>query len=199
MSALTTPFAPDDLFRLSVDQYHGLIERGILGSEDRVELLEGVLVRKMKKIDPHILATRRCRRILVPLLPAGSFYEADQPVSLLDSEPEPDGVIIIGSVDDAQLTRPSAAHLALVIEIADTSLSRDRKLKLPSYARAGVVCYWIINLIDRQIEVYTKPDPTADLPTYLDRKIFTPGQRLPLVIEQKTLAEIAVDDLLPPA
>lgn len=70
MSAIATPFMSSELFRLSAEQYHELINRDILGNEDRVELLEGVLVRKKSKNDPHIAAARRCRRVLESLLPS---------------------------------------------------------------------------------------------------------------------------------
>lgn len=82
-----------------------------------------------------------------------------------------------------------------MIEVADSSLARDRTIKLPSYARAGIVCYWIINLIDRQIEVHTQPDASAEVPTYRDRQIFKPGDTVPLIIDGQTMAQIPVADL----
>ena len=190
-------FYLDELYQLSVEQYHAIGRLGILAPEDCVELLEGILVRKMTKNDPHIAAARRCRRAIEPLLPTGRFYESEQPVVLADSEPEPDGVVIVGSPFDAWLIKPHPLDIDLIIEVSETSLTLDRTFKLRSYARAGIVCYWIINLIDRQIEVHTQPDSSAEGSVYLDRQIFKPGQRVPLVIEKKTIAEIAAGDLLP--
>ncbi len=188
---------PDELFRLTVDQYHELMDRGILTSDDRVELLEGVLVRKMSKNPPHDTATGMIADVFMPLVPKGWHVRNQGSVTLDDGEPEPDGAIVRGKRADYSNHHPGPRDVAMVIEVADSSLSRDRGIKLRSYARAGIACYWIINLIDRQIEVYTQPDATAEIPTYRDRQIFTPGQRVPLMIEQKPLAEIAVDDLMP--
>jgi len=197
MSVLTATLPPGDFFRLSVKQYHELIDRGILGPDDKVELLEGILVRKMSKNEPHILAVRRCRKKIEKLLPASHFYEAEQPIVLADGEPEPGGVVITGTPDDPRLAKPMAADIPLVIEVADTSLERDRLLKRAMYARAGIPCYWIVNLIDRQIEVYTQPNAAAEVPTYPAPVIFKPGDSVPFKIGDQLIAEIPVAQLLP--
>jgi Uma2 family endonuclease len=193
----TTTLVPGDLFRLSVDQYHELIESGALGSDEPVELIEGILFRKMSRNPLHSNCNGRVQRIIGAAIGPGWCFRLQEPILLPDGQPEPDGAVARGTIDDYSAKHPRAGDLALVIEVADSSLIRDRGIKLYSYARGGVACYWIINLIDRQIEVHTQPDATAEVPTYRDRQVFIPGQRVPLVIERNTIAQIAVDDLLP--
>jgi hypothetical protein len=89
----------------------------------------------------------------------------------------PDGLVACGDIDDYAAGHPTPAAVGLVIEVADASLEKVRGNKLRSYARAGIICYWIVNLIDRQVEVDT--------------------QRLPLVLDGKFIAELAAADLLP--
>jgi Uma2 family endonuclease len=109
----------------------------------------------------------------------------------------PDGAVATGTNDDNFRFHPLGKDVALVIEVADTTLNRDRGIKLRSYARAGIVCYWIVNLNDRQIEVYTDPDSAAEVPTYRKPQIFKPGDSVPLEIGGRIVANIAFDEILP--
>jgi hypothetical protein len=203
MSAVTTLLPPqpaytdEPIYRLTVEQYHDLIDRGKLTHDDPVELIEGVLVFKMPKNRPQKSAVRRCNRAITAVLPDNYFYDPEQPLTLADGEPEPDGMVVAGQIEHYDDIDVNPSRISLVIEVSDSTLKRDRATKLRSYARARIICYWIVNLIDRQIEVHTQPDATADIPTYRDRQVFTPGQRVPLVIGRNTIAEIAVEDLLP--
>ena len=162
MTAIPLPpraaYTDEPIFRLTVDQYHELVRSGQLTPDDPVELLEGILTFKMPKNTPHAAGTRLCRRTIEPLLPPGWFYDAQEPITLTDGEPEPDGIVVRGRLEDYLTRHPGPADLALVIEVADSSLDRDRGIKLRSYARAGISVYWIVNLIDRQIEVFSAPD-----------------------------------------
>src|SRR5437867_3482434 len=131
-----SPSIPEDvavptepIYRLSVAQYHAMAEHGILDENDPVELLEGWLVQKMTKHRPHSLCTLRARREMERLLPAGWHVESQEPITTADSEPEPDVAVIRGSEDDYLDRQPEAAEVALVIEIAETSLRTDRGAK----------------------------------------------------------------------
>ena len=189
-------FFPEPIFRLSVDQYHELMRAGVLMDGDPVELLEGVLVRKMTLYPPHTGTVLSLRRRIEPELPSGYRYRAEQPVVLGDGEPEPDGVIALGTPADDFVFHPPAADVRLVIEVADATLARDRTIKLRSYARAGIPAYWIVNLIDRQVEVYTDPDPAAvPDPTYRCRDVFA-GDATVTVPVADVVVSVAV--LLPP-
>jgi Uma2 family endonuclease len=113
-----------------------------------------------------------------------------------DSAPEPDLAIVAGSVRAYRVTHPTSA--SLVVEVADSSLAFDRSWKASIYARAGIADYWIVNLVDRLLEVYR--DPAADSATplgyaYRQRLSFGPNDRVaPLAFPDVT---IAVSDLLP--
>lgn len=187
------------LFRLSVAQYHELADARILTEDDPVELLEGVLVQKMTKNPPHSVAVLRLQSLIPPLLPLGWHYRAQEAITLNDGEPEPDGVIARGKIDDYANTHPTAADVALIVEVADASLVRDRGIKLRSYARAGIPQYWIVNLIDRHVEVYAEPDPVAmPKPAYRRRETYAADATLSLVIAGQMRANISVREVLPP-
>ena len=193
-------YTNEPIFRLTVDQYHELIRTGKLGEDDPVELLEGILVYKTPKNTPHTTATQLARRAFERLMPAGWHYIAQDPVTLADGEPEPDGAVVRGTIEDYARSHPGPDDLALVIEVADTSLARDRGLKLRSYARAGVPQYWIVNLTDGQVEVYDDPSSEPDAPpAYRRRNVYTRGEHVPLAIAGGSPDTVAVDELLPPA
>jgi Uma2 family endonuclease len=84
-----------------------------------------------------------------------------------------------------------------VAEVADSSLHIDRHEKGRIYARAGIPVYWIVNVVDKQIEVYTDPDPTANPPAYRTRTDYKPGDQLPVTLHGKQAATIAVTEMLP--
>ncbi len=193
-------FLEGPVFPLTVGQYHELMDAGILASSDPVELLEGVLVQKMSIKPAHARTVGPARDLLKPLRPDGWRYRADQPVSLGDGEPEPDGGIARGRSPDNFRYHPPAAEVVLVIEVADATLARDRGIKRRSYARAGIPVYWLINLIDCQVEVYADPDPAAvPEPTYRRRDVYAGGAAVPLAVPGREPSSIPAALLLPPA
>jgi Uma2 family endonuclease len=192
------PAVPDDfIFRLSVDQYHEMIKAGILTSDDPVELLEGWLVQKMPKNPAHRLAKRLFRDALAAALPPGWHVEEQEPVTTSDSEPEPDVTVIRGTPRDYAQHHPGPADLALVVEVSDSTLRRDRGRKKRIYARAGVPVYWIVNLPDRRVEVYTGPSGLAETPDYGQRQEFGPSESVPVIIDGTEVGRLTVADLLP--
>jgi Uma2 family endonuclease len=193
-------YTTEPIFRLTVDQYHELIRAGKLGEDDPVELLEGILVFKMPKNTPHATATKLARREVERALPEGWHYIVQDPITLSDGEPEPDGAVVAGRIEDYTDAHPGPADVALVIEVADTSLARDRGIKLRSYARAGIPAYWIVNLIERQVEAYADPDPAAQPePVYRQRQVVAAGANVPFVLKGSPVRQIPAADLLPPA
>jgi Uma2 family endonuclease len=189
---------PDEpVWRLSVDQYHAMIRAGILTDDDPVELLEGFLVAKMAKNPPHILAKRLFRRALEQVIPASFFVDEEDPVTTDDSEPEPDVAVFRGTPRDYPDRHPGPQDTALVVEISDSSLGRDRNRKKRIYARASVPVYWIVNLVDRQVEVYTDPTGPADKPDYRQRKDHGPAETVPVVVDGREVGRLTVGDLLP--
>src|SRR5215207_6369505 len=112
--------------KFSVDDYHRMIETGILTPEDKVELLENYVVLKMPRNPPHDSTIQRLVRSLLPLLPPDWDCRIQSAVTLLDSEPEPDFVVARGSADTFDARHPGPVDLGLVVEVADSSLLRDQ-------------------------------------------------------------------------
>jgi Uma2 family endonuclease len=192
LSSAIAQFIPTDpIWRLSVEQYHQMIQLGILTDDDPVELLEGWLVYKMPKNPPHRIATKLTRDALDQILPSGWYVDTQEPITLIDSEPEPDIVIVRGATQDYVDRHPTAQDIALVIEVADSTLERDRTSKKRLYARAGIPIYWIINLVDRSIEVYAQPENED----YQQQTTVT--EQIEVVLEGTAIAQISTSNLLP--
>jgi Uma2 family endonuclease len=184
------------LYRLSVAQYHEMINAGILRSGDKVELLEGHLVEKMPHNPPHASSITALQVVLLPRLPEGWMIRQQLPITTRDSEPEPDCVVVVAPWQRYSERHPALSDIALVVEVADTTLEEDRTTKQRIYARARLPIYWIVNIPDRQIEVYTQPRSGRN-PTYRQRRDYLPGEKIPLVIAGQEVGSIAVEDLLP--
>ena len=153
------PAAPDGLatYRLTVDQYHRIVEAGILEEEDRVELLNGYLSETMPHSPRRSSAVRQWGNRLVRTCPEGMTPQVQLPVTLSDSEPEPDLAIIRGSEADYVDRHPTGEDCLAVVEVAHTSLSLDRS-KASIYAAAGIPEYLIIDLDRRRWEHYRQPE-----------------------------------------
>ncbi|MBV8126808.1 MAG: Uma2 family endonuclease [Planctomycetaceae bacterium] len=193
-STMPTPFAPPGLRRITVDEYERIIRARALNDPDRVELIDGYLVDKMGKSAEHGYATKKIIKALEALLPAGWAWRSEQPVRIPDyDEPEPDVTIVRGTDEDYEHRIPDPDDVGLLIEVSLTTLDHDRNEKLRAYARGGIPVYWTVNLVDRQIEVYTGPGPGS----YGSRVDFKPGQAVPVVIDGQPLGQVAVDAILP--
>ena len=194
----TTMPIDDVLWRISVDRYHQMIKTGLLTDDDPVELLEGMLIQKMPKNPAHTLVTGLLLDNLPRLIPSGWHLNFQEPVTTSTSEPEPDVAIVRGTRFDYRDRHASPEDTALIMEVADATLRRDRSLKKQLYARAGVPVYWIINLIKLQIEVYTEPDQQSTPPDYRQRHIYRGADQIPVVLDGKEVGQILVSDILPP-
>ncbi len=189
---------PVPVRRFTVDEYHQMIRAGILGEDDNVELLEGWIVPKMPRNPAHeALIAWVHNRVLALRLRAGWYCRGRSAITTPDSEPEPDLAVIRGSERDYLSRHPGPADTALAVEVADSSLARDRTIKARIYAAAGVPLYWIINLIDDQIEVYTQPTGPDPVPNYQMRQDYKRSDLVPLVIDGIELGPIPGCDLLP--
>lgn len=142
--------------RFTVEQYHRMGESGVLTADDRVELLEGWIVKKMNHRPAHGFAVRVLDDWLQSIVPTGWLVQCQLPITLSNSEPEPDLAIVRGLHSDFRDRHPGGNACRLLIEVADTSLAKDRA-KAAIYAAAGIEEYWIVNLIDRQLEKMTQP------------------------------------------
>jgi Uma2 family endonuclease len=183
--------------RFSVAEYHRLIELGILTEDDNLELLDGYLVHKMSRNPPHDAAIQKGTKKWLRLLPPGWDLRVQSAVTLTDSEPEPDFAIVRGDETAYRTRHPTAADVALIVEVSDSTLQGDRDDKGRIYARAGIECYWIVNLNDQQIEVYTSPAASAPDPRYARRVDYRPGDVVPVLLGGAAPVQTAVQDLLP--
>jgi Uma2 family endonuclease len=184
------------IYRFTVKQYHCLIDAGVLRSGDRVELLEGYLVPKMTQNPPHPTSLELLRDILAARVPSQWVIRSQAPITTQDSEPEPDLAIVLGPRRRYSKTHPRPADAALVIEVADTTLSEDQGRKQRIYARARIPEYWIVNLPESQVEVYTEPRG-GRAPAYRQRQVYGVTDSIPTVIAGQDLGVIAVRDILP--
>jgi Uma2 family endonuclease len=191
------PVTAADLLKVTLEQYHRMGETGILTPDDRVELLDGILVTKPMKKPPHVTANRKTRRALEGLPPGNWFVNAQEPVTLDDSEPEPDVSLILGPPGDYDARHPVPAEIALVVEVADSSLPRDRDWKKRIYARNAIPVYWIVNLVDRVLEVYADPSGPVLTPDYGTARFLKPGDSVDVVVAGSVVGTIPVAELFP--
>jgi Uma2 family endonuclease len=193
----TSSELPDQLFRMSVGQYDEATWLGILTKYDPIELIEGLLITKIRKTPSHCVSTGLLRTILARLVPEGVYASSHAPIATGDSEPEPDGLLARGDLRDYPDRHPGPRDVALVVEVADSTLSYDRSTKRRIYARAGVTTYWIVNLVERQVEVHTEPSGPADAPGYARRDVFVPHAEIPVILDGQEVGHVAVRDVLP--
>jgi Uma2 family endonuclease len=182
--------------RFTVEQYERMTELGLLTAADRVELLEGIIVDKMTQHPPHSVAVDLVREHLEPLLPPDYRIRDQKPVRLAGSEPEPDLAVVLGPVKRYARRHPGPQDIVLVIEVADTSLADDRERKGRIYARARLPVYWIVNLQDGIVEVYTNPK-AGKAPGYTTRRDHGREESVPVIVAGKELGAIPVSELLP--
>jgi len=182
--------------RWSVAKYQRLFEVGVLTTQDRVELVDGHILIKDPEGPPDVIALDRVRTALASL-PGNWWVRTQQTVVLAESQVEPD-FVVCQAHPQAYLTHyPAGRETGLMIEVADSSLLRDQRDKTRIYARADIPLYWIINLVDRRVEVYAQPSGPTAVPAYGAFQMFQPGDDLPLVLDGATVASVPAADLLP--
>ena len=187
--APTTPVMPE---RHTAQSYFGLLDAGILSENDRVELLEGVIVAMSPHNPRHAAAVSRAMDVFIAAVGTRAAVRVQLSLPLgSHSVPEPDLAVVPGRTADYDTVHPTTA--LLIVEVADSSLVQDRLTKAPIYAAAGVPEYWIVNLRDDRVEVFRTPDPVAR--TYTSERSAARGERLEPV--ELPGVSVAVEDLLP--
>ena len=168
-----------------------MIEAGILGEDDHVELLEGLLIRMSPQNRPHAFVVQWLTRTLIRTLKADYDVLSRLPLTLgPTSEPEPDVAVV--SAEEARSRTQHPRRALLVIEVADESVRKDRSLKAGIYARAAVPEYWIVNIPARCVEVHSDPD--AETGRY--RSVVTRGKGDRLRASAVSGLELSVDEIL---
>ncbi|MEW6730556.1 MAG: Uma2 family endonuclease [Acidobacteriota bacterium] len=173
-------------YLFSVDEYHRMIDAGIFHEDDHIELIDGEIIQMAAIKSRHAATVERIRRLLDSKLPSSMLTRAQNPITLDDSsEPEPDVVVVRYREDDYCNTHPSPTDIILVIEVADTSLSFDRTVKIPKYALSSIQECWLINIQNDQVEVYKNPinGKYLDIITHaLDQSITSTSLRITLEV-----------------
>jgi len=190
--------------RLNVDQLHQMLAAGVIDDGEPVELIDGLLVYKdrcdsggkpMSHGPRHATSVRRLAALDQAVQPAGYHVRTQLPVVLSEvSEPEPDAAIVRGRESVYSERHPTAADVAVVFEVADTSLQRDRGIKQRVYSRAGVPVYVIVNLTASVVEVHREPVLTAE--TYREQTVLSSADTLQLELDG-AVVEVPVAELLP--
>lgn len=181
--------------RWTRQEYDRLAEAGILGPDERIQLIEGEIITMTPQNSPHAAAIGLVETALRQIFDQTHWIRIQLPLIVdPDSEPGPDLAVVIGSPRKYVTEHPRTA--LLVVEIADTTLSLDRDRKAPLYARAGIPEYWIVNLLERCLEVFRDPVTPPNQPaSYRSTVRLSPSDTIaPLAAPT---ASITVSDLLP--
>jgi Uma2 family endonuclease len=137
-------------------EYETLVERGVFGADEHLELLDGLLVVREPQGSRHAAVLMQVQAALQRAFGSDHHVRPQLPVALDDySEPEPDLAVVPGRPLDYFDAHPAAP--VLMVEIAESSLPLDRRRKGSLYARAGIAEYWVVNLVDVVLEVYREP------------------------------------------
>jgi Uma2 family endonuclease len=168
-------------------EYDKMVEMGLF-EDERIELLAGVLVQMSPSGPAHAHAVRRLTELFVIALQGRAVVGPQLPIALGDdSEPEPD--LVVSPAGDYTREHPSQAHL--IIEVADSSLRKDRRIKGALYAAAGIPEYWLVNLVDKVFEVHRDPRPAGyDSIVRVGRGETITPLRFPDLL-------VAIDDVIP--
>jgi Uma2 family endonuclease len=143
----------------SIADYHQMIEAGVLDEDDRVELLEGKIVCMSPQRPFHAASVQRSSRLLFKLLGDRAYIRTQLPVTLgNDSEPEPDIAVVRFDGNEYSFRHPEAPDIYLLIEVADWTISKDRKQKARIYGKNQVLEYWILDLQKRQVYIFRHPE-----------------------------------------
>src|SRR3954453_2347106 len=169
-------------------------ELGLLSPDDRVELLDGFLVKKMTRGPRHVTVTRRLVKSFDAQLPASWSARQEAPIELPggqdrpDSAPEPDVAVVTGDLDDYVARHPGPGEVALVVEVAGSPdmVTRDRK-GLARYAWSRIPIVWIVNLVNETVEVYSDPSGMAPDPKYGSCTVQAIGTGLSLTLGGETI------------
>ena len=190
--------------RWNVDEYHKMIDVGLIMEGAPIELIDGMLVYKNRRDSGgsarthgprHQLVVAQLIQLSAALSAAGFHLRIQSPGAVGPShEPEPDGLVLPGRPIDYQGRSPTAREAVLVIEVADSSLDTDQTVKLRMYATAVIPTYWIVNLRANVIEVYNRPDVLSG--AYRNRRDFGRRDNVELALPGSSSITVPVTDII---
>lgn len=179
--------------RFSVDDYYQMGETGLIGVDERTELLDGEVVFQMPINSRHAGCVNRLNRILSQHLAHRAVIAVQNPVRLDPfSEPQPDLAVLALRPDSYADAHPGAPEVRLLVEVADSSLDLDRRVKVPLYAGAGIAEVWVVDLVNASVEVYSGPDAHGY------QRIARHGRGTSLVLSAFPDVAVSVDDIVGP-
>ena len=187
--------APRPLKRFTVEEYHRLIDLGFVTKRDRVELIRGLIVERPVMKPPHVIALTQLTILFYKLVGFERAIRSQAPITLADSEPQPGLVIAQGLLVDYVKGHPNPAQIQLVIEIADSTVREDQTSQLELYAESMVSEYWIVNIPELRIEVYTQP--VRKSASYRMRKDYAIEDSVPVRLGGTDLGSLPVRDIFP--
>jgi Uma2 family endonuclease len=177
--------------RFTVDEYERMGEIGVFGEDDRLELIEGEILAMSPPKSPHASAVSRANHAFVTACGSRAIVRIQDPIRLNRfTQPQPDVVLVRPRIDFYRSAHPQPADILLVMEISDTTLRYDRRVKMPLYARNGIVEYWLVNLRAGTVTCHALPgeDGYARVTTHVRGETMAPDA-LPE-------CRVRVDDLL---
>ena len=181
------PMLAEKQRRFTVDEYYTMARAGILTEDDRIELIDGLIIAMSPIGDPHVDCVNHLNRLFVLRTDPRAVVSVQNPVRLSDfTEPQPDLVLI----RPGRAGVPDAKDVLLLVEVADTTLAFDREIKVPRYAAAGIPEVWIVALQEERVEVYRKPGPAG----YAETASFGRGEEL-TVEALPEVGTFAVDEI----
>ncbi len=185
---------PSPLYRMTLEQYESLIASGFFPKRDDVHFINGYLVTRMAESPLHGAICEAIRLAIEAILLATWHTRSEKGLRIPAqvSMPRPDLVVVRGEWRTYLNRYPEPADTALVVEVAITSRDEDRAMA-DIYAAGGVPVYWIVNLVDGQVEVYSDPGPSG----YQTHEVLAPGHVLRVMIDGVEAGEIPVADILP--
>ena len=192
-SDLKLPLDLVSIKRWTIRDYHQMAELGILDPRERTELITGQIILMAPKGTAHVTALQLFADLLRDHIGGSALVRTQDPIQLDPfSEPEPDLVIVKGTVLDYAREHPGPAQIQLVIEISDSTLQQDCQIKDKLYAQAGIIDYWVLDVRDRQLHLFREPTAMG----YAHHVIFSePDQVSPLAFPDLTLS---LTSILPP-
>jgi Uma2 family endonuclease len=187
-------------YRLTADDYFRMVEADIIPPDRRVGLWRGRLYEKMAKKIPHSTGYNLLIEAMRRPVPEGWCTWSKSPILVDDfSAPLPDFTIVRGTPNSyyQRGTVPRPEDIGLVVEVAESSLRKNLTETLQTYARAGLPCYWVVNLVARRVEVYSEPVVEGETARYAVSELIEVGKDVPLVLDGREVARIPARDLLP--
>jgi Uma2 family endonuclease len=182
--------------KFTLAEYHKMIETGVLIDGEPYELLEGHLVLKMSRGVPHDRAIQALTKRFVRMVPNGWDVRARCAITLTNgSEPEPDFALVCGDENTFDDHHPGPSEIGLLVEISDSPLAIDRDDKGSIYAANGIPVYWVVNVPEKVVEVYTQPTGTGNDAAYAQRQDYATGSAVPVVLDGAQVGTVSVADI----